>query len=63
MKKIKEWLEELPEPHRTEAIKNTPELNGDVMAHDLKSAIWCAFVWDKTIQGHQYWEKLYESIS
>lgn len=59
-KTIKEWLQELPEPYRTEALKNcdTPDLNTDC----LTSALVSAFSFIRTKQGYNYWEFLYDKL-
>ena len=55
MKTIKEWLEELPEPYRTQAINNTSEQNSLKLKSSLSDAIYSAFAWSKTPEGLQYW--------
>ena len=66
MKTIREWLEELPEPYRTQAIDNyeNPECNmykrGDWTEPEKKQeslvdAIYDAFIWLRTPEGFQYW--------
>ena len=56
MKTIRQWLEELPDPYRTQALENIrvkevldlPELSFSV-------ALRSAFTWDATPQGYDYW--------
>ena len=57
-KTIKEWLETLPEPIRTEALENAGELFSYPKFHSLVDAIYGAFEWDLTKQGWKYWENV-----
>lgn len=64
-KKISEWLEELPEPQKTEAIQNWEVseiyLDKDFRREDsLYHALCHAFIWGTTPQGHEYWLKFSE---
>jgi hypothetical protein len=65
MKKVIEWLKELDEPYRSEAIENckkdTP-YTGNKEAEFLSDALGDAFVWKETKQGHVYWESLHEKL-
>lgn len=63
MKTIREWLEELPEPYRSQAFRNTPCINTDLYAPSLKYAIVRAFVWHKSPEGFEYWEKLDDTLN
>lgn len=62
MKTIKEWLETLPEPYRTQALENAKNcLVGcgrtlDVNQGTLSDAVAGAFIWLLSPQGEQYWE-------
>jgi hypothetical protein len=62
-KTIKEYLETLPEPYRSQALKNTykihlDEAGKDSVGHALKSA----FFWESSPEGHDYWENFYHSL-
>jgi hypothetical protein len=59
MKKISEWLNELPEPYRTQAIANQEWQDYEV--NRLSGAIANAFSWHDSPQGHEYWHELYDS--
>lgn len=59
-KTIREWLSELPEPERTQAIENTPENIGRVKSSSMSEAIECAFPWYESPQGHNYCEEICE---
>ena len=54
-KTIKEWLETLPEPYRTEALENTMYKRLTFMRENLHESILSAFEWLHTTQGHAYW--------
>ena len=59
-KTVREWLNELPEPIRTRAVKNYDEsFCEDKYAVSVNSAVNCAFNWDKSIEGNQYWANVY----
>lgn len=62
MKTIREWLEELPEPYRTQALENTAEERKQVIKKDLDSALWCAFDWIWAKEGCRYWSNLHKKI-
>lgn len=59
MKTIYEWIQELPEPHRSRAMKYE-EKDWGCQKKSIKDAILCAFVWDKADEGHYYWELVLE---
>jgi len=58
-KTIKEWLESLYEPYRTQALEN---MDNDGVPNSLESslrdAIEGAFWWESSPQGHYYWKNL-----
>ena len=55
MKTIEEWFNMLPEPYRTEALSNTSDYILDTTDESFDDAIYGAFKWDDTRQGHDYW--------
>jgi hypothetical protein len=59
MKTIREWFNELPEPERGEAIRNTTLYTLDTPTRFMTRAILSAFIWDETSQGGEYWHKIY----
>lgn len=67
MKTIKEWLSELPEPHKTEAIEEAERLSPDTLNHitlSLSDTILKMFLWVDSKQGTEYWDNVYmHSIS
>lgn len=55
-KKISEWLEELPEPHRTKALDNF--MRGgveDLEEISLLQTLLGAFMWSSSPEGLDYW--------
>lgn len=61
MKTIKEWLETLPEPYRSQALENMNKNNSDEKMNSLSNTLGIAFVWGNTKQGSLYWNDVYES--
>ena len=59
MKPIKKWLEELPEPYRTQAI-NQQTFEEDTPT--MKQAVDNFAKWGETQEGHDYWNRLFRSI-
>ena len=57
---VKEWLETLPEPYRSQAIKNNNYSGNNRQVRALADAIDSAFDWDITDEGQDYWEEVYE---
>jgi hypothetical protein len=64
MKTIKEWLEELPEPYRSEALENSEDWSWDNKQEvkSLATALDCAFIWSLSPQGQDYWMKLRKTL-
>lgn len=66
MKTIKEWLEELPEPYRSEAIENmeseVDRYTGDRIENCLRGALFGAFIWVDSPQGTVYWAEIFDSL-
>jgi hypothetical protein len=62
MKTIREWLEELPEPYRTQAL----EAAGDICtypnakAETLSGTVAGWICWPDTPQGWDYWEQVHK---
>jgi len=63
MKTIKEWLSELPEPYRSQALENTAVDTLDENEGNLSMALHEAFDWETSLQGHNYWRILYNLIT
>jgi hypothetical protein len=64
MKTIREHLNDLPEPYRTEALANNRhQFNWDVVYEDdVSEAILGAFNWSDTPQGYEYWSKFHDTL-
>lgn len=62
MKTIKEWLEELPEPYRSQALKNVHKHLLTAKDESLSEALNGAFTWKNTPQGHDYWMDLRDKL-
>lgn len=66
MKTIKEWLDQLPQPQRHEAINNVINQHGAIALENkvrsLTKAIQWGFDWDRSPEGAQYWYNLYLKI-
>ena len=56
-KTIREWLEGLPEPHRTQALANMGVNKGPGTAvyPNAMGAVSEAFSWAKSPEGFDYW--------
>ena len=69
MKTYVEWFNELPEPYRTQALENVRSGSCRHYGHDaedttmyvsIASAITSTMHWERTPQGHQYWNDIYD---
>jgi hypothetical protein len=62
MKTIRNWLDQLKEPERTEALSNMKP-SGTIEKEDFQSeALRTAFAWDCTTQGFEYWSEIQRAI-
>lgn len=59
MANIKEQLESLPEPFRTQALMNMNNTKAHREADKKSTAISEAFSWGNTPQGSTYWGNLH----
>ena len=62
MKTIREHLESLPEPYRTQALENMrPEKALVFPSMNCRGeALTLAFDWERSPEGYLYWEERYE---
>jgi hypothetical protein len=60
MKTVKEWLQELPEPYRTQSLENCT--NPDEEVKLLSEALGYGFYWGRTKQGYMYWSDIFDNI-
>lgn len=63
-KTIRDWLMELEQPYRSQAIYNAFNRSRghhelDEVVEHMHNAINWAFVWGDTVQGHEYWSELF----
>lgn len=67
-KTIKQWLNELPEPYRSQALENTLNQSGEkrlkINQPSIKDALSAGFIWKDSPkeQGHDYWEKFRNTL-
>lgn len=59
-KTIKQWLEELPEPYRTQALNNYDEGFAIILSpiEDVVDALLASFSWNHSKEGWDYWENV-----
>lgn len=61
---ITEWLEQLPEPARTQALNNTEVCpypgNENKELPSLFLAISMGFIWHQTPEGINYWSDIHD---
>jgi len=67
MKTIREHLEELPEPYRSQAISNVekrdnPRDRFNIKVESISQAVNRSMNWAFTSEGYDYWENVYNSL-
>ena len=65
-KTVKEWLSELEEPQRSQALANMETyctMAGDLPAKSLYLALSSAFVWSQAPEGYEYWSSFCFTLS
>ena len=66
MKTIREHLNSLPEPYRTEAFEEVYRQGYECRLEwkqiDAGTALWEAFIWDISIKEFAYWNALYVKL-
>jgi hypothetical protein len=63
MKPIYQWIEEMEQPYKAQAVKAIslhPYNSRLTIVKSLPSAILQGFVWGATEQGISYWENIYQ---
>lgn len=58
MKTVKEWLDELPEPYRTQALEQTSNSRLKETEGSMYSTLSGIFVWSESHEGADYWSQL-----
>lgn len=61
-KSIKQWLSELDEPYRTNALNNLEQEYADKQMSSPYYALSLAFRWDATLEGWEYWAELSQNL-
>ena len=61
VKTVRKYLQELPEPYRSQALQAMPEIARDIPATSLTFAL-SQFVWQFSPQGFDYWFNFRNSI-
>lgn len=64
-KPIRQWLEQLEEPYKTQALTNVTNQgrsNMDDTAGSLSGAINLSMDWSSTPQGHDYWQTIHDYL-
>jgi len=59
MKTIKQHLNDLPEPYRTQALENMLPGEADAEVEYRSDAVICGIYWAETPQGTSYWNAFY----
>ena len=62
MKTVLSHLNDLPEPYRSQAIKNTSFIKGSFLACSQSDAIFTAFNWKNAPEGSSYWQRLFAQL-
>lgn len=65
MKTVKEWLELLPEPYRSKALRNAkqcPWSSIHAKTYSAARALLDAFDWEESPEKHEHWFKLYDDL-
>lgn len=62
-KTIKQWLQELEEPYRTQALEHAKAygINTNIES-SLDQALLAGFIWEDTLQGWDYWNDVRQDI-
>ncbi len=61
-KTVRDHLEDLPEPYRTQALQNMWWEDADSKYQDKRKALYQAFNWSNTDQGYNYWREIYDRL-
>jgi hypothetical protein len=63
MKTIEEWFNDLEEPYKTQALENSKKTNLTCVCKSMRESISCAFLWDESREGREYWFNLFKKYS
>ena len=59
---IMQWIKQLRQPYRHQAIKNVTPTVVNVKRDCFNGVLMAAFIWDETIEGHDYWSDVYDEF-
>jgi hypothetical protein len=62
MKTVKEWLETLDEPYRSQALENLLPEYASILEYSVNEALLGAFTWVNSPQGYEYWADYEDSL-
>lgn len=62
-KTVKQWLDTLKEPYKTEAFNNTLKGTLNRTAYSLHSALMMSFVFHSSREGNDYWWEVLKTLS
>lgn len=63
LKTVRQWLEELPEPHKPKALDNLNECADFKECACIQGALMHAFIWRESPEGLDYWSDVYKSLN
>ena len=61
-KKIKDWLNNLNNPYKKQAITNLNTSVRDLKVNSISNALLLAFNWNTSLEGREYWGEVYERL-
>lgn len=59
MKTVKEWLNDLEQPYKRQALNNLLYIKAGLRVSNICSALDFAFDWESSLEGFEYWQDLY----
>ena len=61
-KTIREHLQDLPEPARSQALHNMWWEDSENKMMDPKKALYSAFNWSRSPEGYKYWKEVSDKL-
>ena len=62
MKTVAYWLSALPNGDNVKALANADREMLSEIVKSQRVALFSAFVWDKSAEGHDYWERVADGL-
>lgn len=62
MKTINDWFETLPEPYKSEALKEMREEMSDFEVENLEDALEHGIYWLMSKKGFGYWNRVWSGV-